>query len=56
MLGSLWFQIEVNVLSYSYVFVSRYKSNRVERENEAEIANQSIHTNLGPIRTSGQIL
>ena len=46
MLGSLWFQIVVYVLSYSYVFVSRYRSNRVERENEAEIATQSIHSNL----------
>ena len=46
MLGSLWLQIVIYVLSYRYVFVSRYRSNRVERENEAEIASQSIHRNL----------
>ena len=46
MLDSLWLQIVVYVLSYSYVFVSRYRSNRVEREKVAEIATQSIHKNL----------
>ena len=46
MLGSLWFQFVVYVLSNSYVFVSRYRSNRVKRENKAEIATQSVHRNL----------
>ncbi len=45
-LGSLWFQIVVYILSYSYVFVSRYRLKKVSHENEAEIATQFIHRNL----------
>ncbi len=36
----------VYVLSYSYVFVSRYRLKKVLHENEAEIATQFIHRNL----------
>ena len=46
MLDSLWLQIVVYVLSYSCTFVSRYRPNRVEHENDAKIATQSIHRSL----------